>query len=1141
MNKLLIKGITWKIAFVIIFITGSISSNYLQAKNIAIKDYSTTITVSKRLSIKELFEFIEAESDFDFFYSSTLKGLDSQVIIDVKNENVYNVLNKAFLGTNLEFTIKGKDIVVRELTQTVSQQQVVKTISGVVYDETGISLPGVNVVVKNGETGSSTDFDGKYSIEVIEGDVLVFSFMGYSDNEVKIGTENTYNVTMQPNASVLDEIILSGVASGVERKKLSVSVSKVNAETLAQAPQSSVSSSLQGKIAGVNVVSASGAPGSGSNIVLRGATNITGGQAPMILVDGVIIQGSLSDINADDVETMEVVKGAAAASLYGSRAGNGVIVITTKRGSSLNDGQTTVTLRNEIGIQQVAKYIELSESHAYRMGADYNSSGTFTNYFGVDYPSNYVSGFDNRVTGNRLLKEDHYMDMPYGVYNNPQDQMFTNGLSYTNYVSVGHRVNQTNIFMSFENNADQGVLVETGGYKRKSFRVNIDHAISENIKISASNNYISTFNDSPVGSSSGSSSIFYSVLAAEPDVDFFRDNKSGQKYNYFPNQWNTRSSNPIYNSWRKSDQTEKSRFLGAYAVNVKLADWVNFKGTYSFESQDAGIEEYTPKDTYIGRKFVDGFDDEGNEKLYIEKNVSDGRISKYSSKIFNQNFRATLNFNHSWGELDFSGKMSYLLEDNHYENFKVTGSGFLLKDYPSLNYFNNDSYIGSDKVEDIVSENYFAIASFIFKDRYIVDGLYRKDGSSLFGENERWNDYFRTSAAYRITKDVEIPGVEELKLRAAYGTSGQRPEFYMQYETYYINDGNLEKGTAGNKDLKPSRSAEFEIGLDASFLDRFRAEVNYSQTKTSDQILKSPMFVPAGGFLYQYRNVAELSSNTIEAMLNVDIMKTTDFSWNATFTFDKTKSEITKLDIPEYKTGPGNAFFIREGEEYGGMYGRDFVRTLDQMKNQLPDGATIEEYMVNADGIVVRSEDLGTKHEVASILKDETGANWYGKIGDINPDFNLSMNTTFKYKAFSFYMLWQWKQGVDMYNMTSQYLVDIQRNGMMDMMYTEQKDKKAFDYYSSLYDGQQINKFWIEDASFVRLKETSLFYTLNKKNLGSVGNYISGMKFGVIARNLLTFTEYSGYDPETSSDGYAYDNYGYPNFRNYSFSFELKF
>ena len=1133
MDKCLTKRIAWKASVLVLILLGTFSGYSTHAENIVIGNYAQqqTITIQKELTINELFSDIENQTDFDFFYSSSLNELSEKVDLNLVDVTIDKVLVTAFTNLDLEFTIKNKDVMIRKVSDA-SQQ--VKSVSGVVRDETGETLPGVNVIVKGTTTGVSSDFDGNYQIDVAEGETLVFSFMGYLDSEVVVSGDNVYNVYMEPSYNVLDEIIVSGVASGTSKKKMSVSVTKVKADALNQVPQSSVSSSLQGKVPGVTVTSSNGSPGSGSSIQLRGATSLVGGSNPMILVDGVIMQGSLSDINVDDVESMEVVKGAAASALYGSRAANGVVVIITKRGSSLKDGQTTVTLRNEIGTQQVAKYLDLAKSHVYELDHTWQDVDTYTKYKFVNYPSDYVGGWDPAIVGSRKQKEDGYMDLPYRLEHDLQADMFTDGLSYTNYIGVGHRVNQTNMFVSFENNADQGVIVETGGYKRQSFRVNLDHSISENVKISASNNYITTSNDKVPGGTDA----FFNVLFMEPDVNLFAKNENGQPYQYYPNHWSTQINNPLYDLKVKEANSTKTRFLGAYDLQWRFTDWLSFKGSYAVESQDYTNVLYTPKGSYVGMKYEDG------EPTGLVK--SEGSYSKKTSKIFNQNLRATLNFSQTWGELDFNGKLSYLYEDNHYESMVAQGGRLQLSNLPSLNYVNQEDSQAYDTLEDIKAENYFAIASFVYMDRYIFDALYRRDGSSLFGENEKWHNYFRVSGAYRISQDFTIPGIDEMKIRGAYGTAGQRPLFHYQYETMTINNGIYSKQNLGNKDLKPAKSAELEVGLDVSFLGRFNVELTYSETHGTDQFINAPLMSAYGGFRNQWQNAAELKTNTFEAMFNANIVRTEDWTWDATITFDKTQSKITKLDVPGYRTGPRSAFKIAEGEVFGGMYGVDFVRTLDQMQAQLPEGSSISDYVVNRDGVVVKKADVGTLSERAIALLDENGAEKEVKIGDINPDFRLGLNTTVSYKNFSLYMLWQWKQGGDMYNGTAQYLVRDNRHAMMDQIYTKPEEKKTVNYYQSLYDAQAVNGYWVEDATYVRLKEASIYYNLDQSSLGKVGNYIQNIRMGVVGRNLLTFTGYSGYDPEAaySVNGgptYAFDNYGYPNFRSYSFSIELKF
>lgn len=1128
----------YKLSLVLFF--GFFASNLIIANTSVSTKYliqDDVLTINKKLTIQELFDLISDRTPYDFFFNSSLKELNTTIKIAVTNASVKQVLDKALEGLGIEYSIKDSVILVR----AKSKQNGKRTIKGMVKDDQDVPLFGVNVIIQNTNKGTTSGFDGDFSITIDTGDVLELSYLGFKDEIIATDNRSTFTITMTPDVNTLNEVIIAGVASGTSRKKLSISVAKLKTEDLNKAPQSSVSSSLQGKIAGVSVTSFSGSPGGSPNIVLRGSTSIVGRNSPMILIDGVIMGGSLADINVDDVESIEVVKGAAASSLYGSQAANGVIVVTSKRGRNLKDGKTSVTIRNETGFQHVANLIDLSTSHHYSLDPTWLETNTYTKYQFVNYPSDYISGWDPRITGNRVEKANHYQDLPYRANNDLQGEMFTNGQYLTNYIGVGHRVNRTNLFVSFENNESEGIVIETGGYKRQSFRFNIDHNITDRLKLSASNNYIRTNNDF-LGGGTGA---FFDVLMTEPDVDLFQDNANGQKFNFYPNHWNTQFSNPLYDLWKKESTARKTRFLGAYDLDWKINNVVSFKASYAFEQEHFNNNIYSPQSTikdlqsnYVDPNAIPLVLDPENPIVPI---YSGGSLSKRNYEALNETFRATLNFKKAWGDLDFNGKLSYLGEKSHFERTTTLGNSFVLADFPTFDNFDPANIDASDFTSDINATNYFAIASFVYKDRYILDGLFRVDGSSLFGENERWQNYFRASGAYRLSKDFEIPGVQELKLRAAYGTSGLRPGFGDKDETFSLSDGVTSKNTIGNKDLKPSRSAELEVGLEASFLNRFRLEATYSQTKVTDQYLLAPLAAHAGGFRYQNVNAGELESKTFEAMLNAKIVSKENFSWDATLTFDRTRQKITKLDIPEYRTGPRSAFRIKEGETYGTMYGVGFVRSLEHMQSQLADGDNIGNYVVNRDGVVVRNADVGTVNESPFVILDENGAEKIQKIGDINPDFRLGLNTTLTYKRFSVYMLWHWKQGGDLYNKTAQFLVRDNRHAMVDQIHMSPENKKTVDYYQALYDADAINEFWIEDATYLKLNEAAISYTLDKSALGGASKYVSQIKFGIIGRNLLTITNYSGYDPEVGSSGFLFDNFGYPNFRNFSASVELKF
>ena len=253
------------------------------------------LTINQDLTVKELFNLISSKTNYDFFFNSNLNELDHKLSIHVENATISEILNIAFATVLLEYTIKGNDILIRKRDLKLNEQGK-KNVKGVVKDDMGNMLPGVNILVQNTNVGTSTDFDGNFTIDVAPEDILVFSYLGFQDRFVAVRHNFSFDVSLEPSTNVLDEVIIAGVASGTSRKKLSISVAKLDNKALTQAPQASVSSSLTGKVAGVSVTSLSGSPGSSPKIVLRGSTNLTGNNSPMILMDGVIMQGSLADI-----------------------------------------------------------------------------------------------------------------------------------------------------------------------------------------------------------------------------------------------------------------------------------------------------------------------------------------------------------------------------------------------------------------------------------------------------------------------------------------------------------------------------------------------------------------------------------------------------------------------------------------------------------------------------------------------------------------------------------------------------------------------------------------------------------------------------------------------------------------------------
>lgn len=1028
----------------------------------------------------------------------------------------------------------------------VLQAQAQEISGTITSSEDELGVPGVSVLVKGTTIGTVTNLDGNYTFEVpADANILVYSFIGMKSQEISIDGRATIDVVLEPDFFGLDEVVVSGVASGTPRKKLSVTVGRVDEKDLKEVPASSAAGALQGKLAGVKVVQANGRPGGAASIRLRGATAIRGSQAPLIIMDGVMMEGTLADINVDDIASMEVVKGAAASALYGSRAGNGVIVISTKRGKDLAQDQTIVTVRNEFGEQRIANKYPVATHHAYTLADDWASENRYTKYDGVvmygDLPAHTNPDSSGvLVSGSRSLDPDHYMDNPYGVVYDQLADFYLPGTFSTNYVSVASNTEKTNFMASFENSKQQGVVYAAEGYKRQNFRLNIDHQFTDKFKFSTSNLVIKSTSDQ-------SDMDFFSLLHLLPDMNLHSKNPDGSDYRVKVDQFGT-TINPLYALKNTDNYDERNRILSSYNFQYIPVSWLTLEGQYSFEKQN------NPEGTYRAKGFI---------TLSSYPSGTDGTLWKRSVQQMAQTVQFTANFNKQFGDFTTKAKLSYLYEDNHYERFSTGSRIFSVTGIPRFDVTDQSEAYNDSWEYDIRAENIFGILDFDYKSKYIGSLLYRYDGASQFGEDERWNPYFRVSGAYRITEDVTIAGIDELKVRAAYGTAGNRPPWNAQYETFNIEGGSPVKIQLGNSKLKPSTVKELEIATNIEFLKKFEAELIYSKTDAEDQFWPVPL--PASqGYRWQWLNMGTLTSWSYEVTLGASILESKDFSWRANMTWDKNYTEISELNVAPFTMGatgnPGDpgSFLITEGARFGELTGQMFIRSMDEMASQIAllsdEGETyadmtISDFTLNSDGYVIAAGTEGTILEKITILLDEDGNAKATVIGDANADFNLTFSNNINYKGFSLYVLVDWKEGGDIYNLTNQWNYRDLVAADQDMFGKPENEKKAFDYYQSIYNVASHSSHFVEDGTYVKIREMSLYYSVNKEFLGNILNgFLKDIRLGVIGRNLYTFTNYSGFDPEigsTEGDGdatiSAWDEFNYPNYRTISGTIEIKF
>ena len=1006
------------------------------------------------------------------------------------------------------------------------------SITGVVSDDTGVPLPGATVQVVGTSNGVTTDFDGNYTIMANQGDDISFSFVGFVSQNVTVGTSNSINVQLSAS-SALDEVIVTGVAGATSRKKLSVTVASLSTEEIEKVPASSAAGALLGKVAGVSIANI-GNPGGGSTIILRGATNFYGSQEPLVLVDGVTVEGGLDDVNVDDIASIEIVKGASASALYGSRAGNGVVVVTTKRGMK---GQSQVTFRSETGFSKLTNFMDVNQSHGWELATDWESQiGNYTKLagmiYGANYKSVYADGGDQFVGGARTESADNFSDNKYGVYNDFQKAFYREGVMTTNYVSVSSGNDKVRSLFSFENYTNEGVIKMNDGYKRQSYRANIDFDISDKLKFSASNNFV-LVNDKSAAAN------FRTLTRLSPDANPFLDNPDGNPYWYKPDPHESEIVNPLYSEWNRNRSisgAKENKFLGAYNLTYTINSNFNLNAAYAFESRDYNSVSDVPYDSYQSDGSTVGF------------GYSKGSLNMYNFKDNSQTLNGTLNYAQEFGELDVKGKISYLVEDRSTNSFTAQGQDYLYQGLPTLDNFDSSTISINSNTTTVRSQNYSGIIGLVFQDKYILDGLYRNDGSSLFGADEKWNSYYRVSGAWRISEDFAIPGIDEMKINVALGTSGNRPGFNWQYEQVALNNGQLSSNRLkGNSELKPSETSELEYGLNITFGDsRYTFEAAYSDQTTTDQFMLVNLFAPQNaGKNRQWQNVGDLEATTIEAAIRADILRDSEFKWNAGVTYSQSESNITKLNSAKQQVGTNGLFLLQADTEFGSMWGRSFVYNLADMAKQLPAGGAIGDYSINADGLVVVTADIGTADEKGIIMVDENGTDAFLQIGNQNADFRMGITNNFSYKNWDLFMLWDVKSGGDIYNQNTQWNTISERAAIVDQSNVAAGLKKTRKYYGSLYDVNQNNKWWIEDGSYAKLRELALTYNLTDAISGFAG--ISSAKISFIGRNLLTITEYTGWDPEVTvySSGvqqyFSVDQGVYPTQSSYSLSLNVKF
>jgi TonB-linked SusC/RagA family outer membrane protein len=1076
--------------------------------------------------------------------------------------------------------------------------------------------------------GTITDEEGAYRLEgVPAGQVTVeVRLIGYKNASqtvtVQEGQLTTADFQIEQTALELQDIVVTGVVAATPVIKLPFTVERLDEDDM-PVPGSDPSSMLTGKAPGVTVTSGNGQPGEAAHIDLRSPTSldVSGrSQAPLIVIDGVIQSenGGLADLNGLDIEHVEIVKGAAAASLYGARAQAGVVMISTKRGADLALNTFDVTVRGEYGFNQLARGIDHNWYHPFLL----NEDGTkFIDSFGneVDYAEFNRNGNGGPVLAPPPWDPDapgtsatSFQTLPYpGPLYNQTDRFVDPGETYSLYAAATGRFGESRFRASFESFREKGIVectdcatrVGDDGFRRYNARLNIDTRLGSQFDLALSGFYSNSHQDD------SARDAFQGLLGQSPAVDLTDtgcldittsdgrcvtetgepgrlDPSYASYFNGLPREdadvtkaaW---GRNPLYDLAMADDTDRRTRIMGSAYGTWRPISWFSVDAGGSYDQTNRRLSEFRPKDY---------------------QPITGGTMSEHAMVEQASVLSISTGFDYAFldGDLNTRAQLRYMYGRQEFSFMQVRGQGFTVPEVPSFDNISSD-FTPSNEMQEFVGEGYFAIASLDYRGRYIADGVIRRDGSSLFGPEERWHEYYRFSGAWRVAQE-DFWGIDwwdELKLRYSQGTAGGWPNFFAQYETYAIEGGNVFPANLGNTKLKPEFTREQELGLDIVLLQNIGLTVTRVWTKTEDQLLQIPLpgFV---GFTTQWQNAGTLEGNTWEASLRWAAIDRSDLGLTFRLNWDRTRTEITELNRPPYTV---SSFYVAKGEPLGSLWGFRFARTCRDVAGAAGHlGAAAEgfcsqygdQFQVNDDGYLVWvGEENGWTDGIArglwgtSAAIDGTTFQWglpitrqaqrrtclrdhpedegigdecplsdFLPTGRTTPDWNGSFLTNLRWQGLSVALLLDAVVGHDVRNSRRGGA----RNGYQQRLLPEGDQanktdayKKPLEYYTSLghtAGSAGSSSYFLEDGTWVKIRELSIGYSLPRSFLDNVfKGTVDRLTINLIGRNLFTFTGYEGYDPEVGRTG---DQFGspaiersdwnqYPNFRTITASLEVVF
>ncbi|WP_111708323.1 SusC/RagA family TonB-linked outer membrane protein [Lutibacter citreus] len=1056
-----------------------------------------------------------------------------------------------------------------------------KTVTGNVSDASG-PLPGVTVITKGTKTGTQTDFDGNYSIKASSGAIIQFSFVGMNSVEKTVGSSNVINVIMSESAEALDEIVITALGISRDKKSLGYSTQKVGGEEITKVKSSNFVNSLSGKASGIQIKKNNNMGGS-TNVVIRGNASLTGSNQALFVIDGVPVSNNnsndpdqaqavggyydygnaASDINPEDIESINILKGAAASALYGSRAANGVIMITTKKGGKSKGFGITINSGVTIGTEDKSTFTKYQEQYGAGYGQYYD--GPNSQWYSED-----VTG-DGNPDQVALYTEDGSFGAPFDpsllVYqwdsfdpdspnyrtatpwiaakNNP-NSFFENPVTLTNSVSL-QRGSEDGSFRLNYTNFDQSGLLPNSSIKKNNFSMTGTAKLNDKLTATGYANYIKT-------NGKGRSSTGYNDNILGMFKQWWQTNVDlqDQKDIYFSTgrnvTWNPSTSeagsapifwdNPYWSRYENYQTDVRNRFIGNISLNYEINDWLNVTGrvaadTYSELQEERRANGSVPSDFGVSRGTVDSG--------YGRKNIN----------FTETNYDLMINFNKDLTDkINLKGILGSNTRRTNFESiYASTAGGLSVPKLYSLQNSVGPLPLPEEVASKIGVDGLYASVSFGYDNTFFIDGTIRRDHSSTLPEDHSTFYYPSIATSFVFTKFIDQDWLTFGKLRMNYAQVGNSAPFDFLYDTYNVNIPPGAPSTSvdnvkKNVDLKPETTNSFEVGLDMKFLkNRLGFDFAYYKTNSVDQIFGVPVS-RASGYTSKVLNAGEIENKGVELTLFGTPIKNTDFKWDVLVNWSQNKNQVISLEdgIDNLQLGSfqqGITINARVGEPYGTIQGTDYT-------------------YINGEKVV----DPSNGQYIASSTSDVV-------IGDTNPDWLMGISNSFSYKNFSFSFLIDIQQGGSIFSLDQAYglatglpaetafindLGNPNRNtladggGFINPGVNPDGSTNTTRIASSNYGAQGYrrglpNAAFVYDASYVKLREIAITYNFDKALMDKT--FLTGASLSLTGSNVWIISKNLPHaDPESGLSAgnlQGYSTGSLPTTRDFGFNVKLQF